>query len=413
LRDEFRRYIAAHPDDAAGHLGLATALVNLGSTKEAIEEFKASANLDNKNPEPHKQLGALYIKQKNYSDAAKEYTRALNINPSSVPDLVALGYAYAQSEDYLQAEAALVTALALQQLTQPTSPPAGPSHYDIMRSLATLLFEEGRYAEAATHFETIVASEGSEPVTSDQFLLAEAQVLRDRSHFDALLQAFDKLSDEQKDSERMALIDTLLKNRQADLVIPILGKFIVERATPEDSARFYIEKAKASRLKSDLVKAEELDNAAIGLKDRIKEATPGVLSDAYLEMAEIAMEKNDLNVAQANAENAIETDPKSFTAYTSLGKVYLKKQNNKQALDSAKRALELNPYSARAYLLAGDALFNSGDVKEAITNYRKAIEIYPNLLEAHESLLVALKKLSNKEDVQKEADEVARLRAVQ
>ena len=92
-------------------LDWAPLLMRPGRQDEAIAAFKEAANLDNQNPEPHRRIGALLVARKDYSGAAREYTRSLNINPSSIPDLVALGLCYAHGDDYAQAEAAFITAL--------------------------------------------------------------------------------------------------------------------------------------------------------------------------------------------------------------------------------------------------------------------------------------------------------------
>ncbi|MGH9552925.1 MAG: tetratricopeptide repeat protein, partial [Terriglobales bacterium] len=77
---EYRRLVERRPKDSLAHLGLAEALVMAGKDQDAVPEFVACANLDPKNPEPHRQLGALRLKQKDFPGAVKEYTMALNIN---------------------------------------------------------------------------------------------------------------------------------------------------------------------------------------------------------------------------------------------------------------------------------------------------------------------------------------------
>ncbi len=109
-----------------------------GKIADAEKEYVEAANLDGSDPEPHRQMGALKIKLGEFGAAAKEYTRALNINPSSVPDLVSLGYCYAENDDYMQAEVRYVTALALQQLLVQNIDVTS-ERLDIMRSLAVLL----------------------------------------------------------------------------------------------------------------------------------------------------------------------------------------------------------------------------------------------------------------------------------
>ncbi len=120
----YKQELATNPKDAKLHMGYANTLVLMDKADQAVQEFVAASNLDPLDPEPHRSVGSLRIKQKDYSAAAEEFKKALSINPT-VADLVALGYCYALNHDYVEAETALVTSLALQQLTQLNSPNAG------------------------------------------------------------------------------------------------------------------------------------------------------------------------------------------------------------------------------------------------------------------------------------------------
>ncbi|HEY9714955.1 MAG TPA: tetratricopeptide repeat protein, partial [Chroococcales cyanobacterium] len=84
------------PNDFLLLMNLGKALALSGKDEQAISEFKAAVNLEQKNPEPHRQIGTLLVKQKDWDAAAREYTLALNDNFSSVPDLVALGFCLAK-----------------------------------------------------------------------------------------------------------------------------------------------------------------------------------------------------------------------------------------------------------------------------------------------------------------------------
>ena len=174
LVGEYKRSLEKKPKDERLHLALGQAYAKLGKLNEAKAQFVEAQNLDQSDPEPHRQMGALFIKDKNFEKAAKEYTFVLNINPTSVQDMVSLGYCYYQNDDFMQAEAAYVTALALQQLLVQN---AGPDRLEVMRSLANLLFNEGRYSDAASQYESIVAMEkpGADQVF-DSFRLAQPKL---------------------------------------------------------------------------------------------------------------------------------------------------------------------------------------------------------------------------------------------
>ncbi len=405
---EFKRALEKNPKDQKLHLSLGRAYAGLGKSSEAKTQFVEAQNIDPSDPEPHRQMGALYLKEKNFEKAAKEYTFVLNIIPTSVPDLVALGYCYSQNNDYMQAEAAYVTALALQQLLVQSS---GPDRLDVMRSLASLLFSEGRYSDAASQFESIVAMDKTAAEQSfDGFRLAQAKALRDLNSASAknLVESLAKLSDSQKAEQRDQVVDTLLKANRPEMAQALLD---AGETTPEDKlddqhrAARLLEQSNFQRLKGDYGKAIELATRAAA----IKTLPAAQMSDVLVCLAHSQLNKGDLDAAQKSAESALDAYPKNSAAHVLAAKVSLRKNNPSLAIAQAKKALELNPYDARACLALGEAQSQTGQTKDAAGNYRKAAELYPALLEAHKLLLDSLKKLSLTDEAQKEAEQIAQM----
>src|SRR5262249_26086456 len=78
LVGEYKGALERKPKDATLRLGLARALKSAGKLDEAISEFTEAANLNQLDPQPHRELGAIYVEKKEHAKAAKEYTRALN-----------------------------------------------------------------------------------------------------------------------------------------------------------------------------------------------------------------------------------------------------------------------------------------------------------------------------------------------
>jgi tetratricopeptide (TPR) repeat protein len=397
----YKQELATKQKDEKLHLGLANVLVLLGRSDQAVEEFKLAANLDPLDAEPHRSLGALRIKQKDYAAAAKEFTRALNINPT-VQDLVALGYCYALNDEYVNAETALVTSLALQQLTQSTTPNAVPTRLQINRSLADLFFTEGRYSDAAANFEAIYAtSKNTADGPMDGFTLAEAKALRDltATSADALVTAYNALNANQKAENKSAIVASLLKLGKIEQALDFAG------AAESDDANLNLDLAKAARLKSDFSKAEAIASHVVASTT----ATAEQKSNAQEELAQIMLVQGNAEKADEWARKAVESYSKNFEAYETIGRVYLKKADAKSAMDAANKSTGINPYFAKAYLLLGDAQQSAGLMKEASLSYRKASELYPGLLEAHKSLLQTLQKLSLKEEARKEAEQIAQM----
>jgi len=418
------------PKSAVLRMYYADALAADNKITEAQAQYKEAANLNQTDPEPHRKLAAIAVSQKDFHQAEKEYTRALNINPNSTEDLVALGYSYAQTDDYLQAEAGYVTALALHQLTRPTDSTVPPTRLDIMRSLATLLFKEGRYADAASQFATVCAMDKSLPEAPlDDLMLAQSSALRDRSKssFDSVKEAFDKLSDADKATQRLGYIDTLLRIGRFDEAIDQLklADAQINSAQANDAkindtktkeaqnkdltALVLVCWSRAWRGKNEIGKAEEAARKAVDVSK--KSGVP--LSDTLIELGEVCYAKNDLKGAAENAHRALEINEKAFRSYELLARVSLKEGQANAAMAEANRAVEINPYFAEAYTVMGDAQVVLGDFKGAANNYQKATNLYPSLLRAHESLANVLKKLGSKEEAQKEEETITKLRGQQ
>ncbi len=417
LISELNKSAAKLPKNALIKIRLGDALAAAKQTDKAIEAYKQAANLNPNNAEPHTKIAALLVARKDYEGAAKEYKRALNINSNSVASLIALGGCEAQLDDYLQAEAAFVTALALHQLTQPVDSTVSPTRVEIIKGLATLLFKEGRYADSANQF--IAVSEidkNTANVNLNKFMTAQAIALRDLSkdgskNLDA---AYCALSAEEKSVQKINYIDTLLRIGRYDEALVLLNEIVANggaknNVSTQPEPFVYLCLSRAYLGKGDTAKAEEAANQAIIICDK----TNSPHSDAYCQLADVLFAKNDLAGAEKNANNAIGINAKAFRAYILLGNIALKRKENKLAIEAANKAIEINPYYVEAYLLLGKAQINQNDLKGALTTYNKAADLYPGLLSTHESLLAILTKIGTKEEVKREQAIIAGLKSRQ
>lgn len=393
LISEYKRGLQAQPQDALLHLGLADALIKSNRVDEGLDELKKAADLDNNDPRPHRMTGAILFAKRDFAAASRAYTRALNINPGSVEDLVALGFTYAADDEYMKAETAFITALALQQLTQSPA-----SRQDVMRSLATLLLSEGRYTEATVNYEEIVRTLKDSPgAQQDAFMLAETKALRDRttSALQDALKAYAALPEEGRQMQRAGLIDTMLRLGRADGALAELAK---APAADKQQCQWLILQSRAQRLKGDLKAAQEFAAKATATKDDSKE----LQSAAYSELALALLSNGDLNGADTAVRKATDLNPKSFHAYEVEARIYLKRGDAAHAIEAAKQSVDINPYHTPAYLLMGDAYLSQDKLDDAVTNYKRAVELYPGNLDAHRSLRDAYKKLANKDGLKQE-----------
>lgn len=398
LVEAYRSAIESDPKDAALHFNLAETLHALGNDDEAILEYREAANLDQKDPRPHRRIGAIYTRMRDYEKAEDAHKRALGINPSSVQDLVALGFSYAQRENYLQAEAGFVTALALQQLVGSTGP-EDPKREDIIRSLASLLIVEGRYADARNQFESLYGmTRDTAKGVGDKYLVQQARLLADRKDGSAneLIEGFKSLPAQTQDSFRYTLVQTLLKAGKADLALEQMRDLTDEQLTSDP--RWLSLKARAQRLKGNFPVAKITIEEAMDAASKLGDGSDVLLAEMLLEKARILSESGDVKDAETAANQALLKYDKLYAAYLVQGQIKLKQNDANAALELANKALEHNPYLTDAYILSGDALLKQGKSKDALEKYKKAAEIYPGFVNAQKALLRGYKALAMSEE---------------
>lgn len=414
LASEYSEQIARHPKNASLHLGYANILLALGKDDKAVEEFKESANLSQTDPSPHRALGAYYIQKRQFVLAAREYTRALNIVPTSIKDMVALGFCYAEDDDYMKAEAAFVTAMALQQLT-PGLNPDDPGRVDVMRSLACLLFDEGRYGEAATQFENLVVGFKNKGATADDaFLLAKSKLMRDLTDNSArsMLAVYEVLSPGKKEAFRYGMIEALIDAGMAQMARHELDKMPSESRA--DNALYGLYDSACLRLEGKIDEALAAIKKVEPLADSVKADNPSLASRIYVEEARIELAKGDADKAAKAAEQAVSTYDKSYPAYLAQAEIAAKKGEIKQATEAAHKAIMLNPYYAPAYMVAGRAQIGSTidkEQKQGLENLKKSIELYPGWIEAHRYLLKGYQKVQMEDEAKREATLISTLEA--
>jgi len=409
VAQQYQEQIARDPKKSDLHLGYANVLLMLNQSDKAIEEFKEAANLAQADPTPHRSLGAFYITRKEYGKAAAAYTRALNLVPGSVKDLVALGFCYAENDDYLKAEAAFVTALALQQLA-PGASADEPSRLDVMRSLACLLYDEGRFADAATQFENLIAVYRDKGATKDdELLLAKSKMLRDLNSASAevLTKALDGLPEDRRLAFRYGVIEALLDASKSAAARAQLDKIPVDER--KDNLSYALYDATCLRLSGNLNGALAAITPAVPLAEASKADSPAIAARVLCEKGRIELSIGKLDDAQASAKSALSLYEKCYPAYLCLAQVALAKGDNTAAIEAGKRALELNPYYAPGYLAQGEGQLKSGNAKDAVESFKKAAELYPGWIEAHKALLAGYQKLSLTQEAQKEAAQIAQL----
>lgn len=404
LLTELKKAVEANPKQASLRLGLAQAYKNTGKPDEAIAELKEAANLEQNSPIAHREIGKIELSRNNFQAAAKSYTRALNINPSSVEDLVALGFCYANNNDFVQAETAFVTGLALLQLSQTSGASSPVMQTDIMRSLGSVLLTEGRYREAALNLEAVLGhSKDAARKSEDEFLMFQAHALRDRSaeSVQKYSSAYAALAPDLRKQLMDDYVDTMLKLGKTNLAAEQLKEISQDQLRQTDPLLL----AKLLLASGNPNEAAEIAATSAIEPSRDSETR----AELFLTLAQAKIEQKEMKAAEEAVSKALELNPKSFTAYAERSKLALQDQKFESALASAQRALEVNPYFALGYISAGDAYMRMNKTTEAHNQYLKAAELYPNLALVHKKLRDSYLKQAKTSDAERESDIAANL----
>jgi predicted Zn-dependent protease len=298
-------------------------------------------------------------------------------------------------------------ALAVQQLFGNQSL-SDPKREDIVRSLASLLVVEGRYAEAAAQFASLYAvTRETATGKSDKYLFEQANLLSDFSDASAkkLLEAYEALPPDRQQAFKYTLVQTLLKVNKLDLALKEIDT--LEGETKEKDLRWTILRARAARLGGRHDDAKRLITEAIDSITKAGGDQSILLAETLVEKGRILLELDDLQGASAAATSAADKYEKVYSSYVVLGRVRLKEKKPAMAIDLAKKAITQNQYYTDAYMLLGDGYMANGDPKAAAEQYKKAIAVYPGLLNAHKSLLKSYKALDLSDEARKEEEQIA------
>ena len=168
----FQRALAIHANDPVFHEDLGVAYIQMSDFKAAIGEFEVAEKLDAKNPELHYDLGLAYKFLDRMDDAVRELKVAAALDPRLPDPPYTLGILEMQLGKLDEAANSLRTALALRQQNGDGWAILGsvlnqlhdsaeaeralrraiellPSQPGPRITLATVLAEEGRHADAA------------------------------------------------------------------------------------------------------------------------------------------------------------------------------------------------------------------------------------------------------------------------
>jgi tetratricopeptide (TPR) repeat protein len=144
--DVYKEILALNAESAEADMLAGEALDEKGDSPGAIEQFRAAAKANPKEPNVHFGLGYLLWTQSQYEDAAKEFQAELENDPQHAQARLYLGDSYVQRSEYAVAEPELEKAAA-----------ADPSQALAHRDLGIVYAETERKPEAIEELQKAIA----------------------------------------------------------------------------------------------------------------------------------------------------------------------------------------------------------------------------------------------------------------
>ena len=110
---EYKRAIALKSDYAMAHNWYSQYLLAAGRTDECLREIKIASDLDPRSLAIRMTAGLIYVRLRQYDQAAEEFRRANEIDPNNATAVKSLGYVYEKKSMFKEAGAAYKKAAAL------------------------------------------------------------------------------------------------------------------------------------------------------------------------------------------------------------------------------------------------------------------------------------------------------------
>ena len=312
--------MAIKPDDAIAYIKRAEAEQRQGNFSPAIADLEHAARLSSDVLLVSLRLAELYYEVERFDEAAAQYERALELDPSEA---------------------------------------------NVLYKLALVRFRGGREAEALDALNRAAAlREG----------FWEAYFLRG-----AVFRALGGLDEAEADflraltlrpeakHARKALIDLYIETRQADKAMALVRDEI--DANPE-APEPYLHLADVHAIAGRNADAIE----AVGLA---LEQNPN-LPAAYLRLGELWLEEATLGAtdkAVAALESVVKMDPANGHAALTLGQAYLAMDDEARGFAELKRATQATPIPAEAHRLLGDLYRTRKNHAEAVTAYHVFLKL--------------------------------------
>src|SRR5215470_435463 len=327
--DHFNAALRKDPKFALAYSGLADASLRMFEedkrsiwTDKALAAAKQAQTLNDKLPEVHFSLGAVYGATGQTSQAIAEAKRALELAPNSDEAYRRLGRAYLSAGQKEQAVRSLEKAVEM-----------NPYYWVNPNELAGAYFTMGQYDKAIRSYQQVTQIEPQNPIGFSNLGAAYVNMGR-----------FE---------DSIAPLETSMKLDPQPMSISNLG-----------TSLFYLHRyAEAAKLFEQAVQLNPNDEMLIGN-----------LGDSYRAAGQQDQAKNAYDRAIGLCFKALEVNPRNSAVMGHLALYLAKKGDAGQSMEFVQRARGLDPKSLELMILSAMVNTLGNRQPEAVTDLKKALQ---------------------------------------
>lgn len=395
-----RTVLKRQPKDVRALVLLGNALAGLRELADAIAVAERASDLSPNRAGIYTNLGALRLANGDRELAEEAFKKAVVIGGKDLAPRLALSNFYRASGRVTDAEHALRDALAI-----------APRHVEVNRRLGSLLVEASRASEAEAFFKAAAAVPTDVPsqlALSDYYVRvnkpAEALAVLTRLAADpkslvvaktrmavvemshgqranAYKTIEEVLKHAPKDSSAMALkAQLLLADYRMDEALAVIKAAVT---MDPRSAAVQLMRGRVLRARNELEEARKAFNEALDL-DRL-----GIGLDAANELADLHMQRREMDTSISFAERGVNARPESLEARMTLVRTLMVRSEDYPRAENEVKAL-LARYPAQPAVQAawGNICIINRDPANARKSYERALQLDPDSMDAWSGLMV-------------------------
>lgn len=374
---DMRRWVAVHPEDAAGHYNLGILLYETGRADEAEQAFLRAVQADPAFTPAWYNLGLARLRRGDAAGAAEALERRVTAAPEDGDAWYALAQARRLTGDTSGEEAALRETIRIQ-----------PGHAAARNDMGALLLRTRRIEEAVR-------------------MLREARALmpEDRNIRFNLARALAQWGD---GAEAVALFRGLLAEQEDAEIWRNLGFALAGNGQDEEAVTAF-RRALSLQGSHDEKSAETL--SALGLSlTRLAETADAEesfqkafalnpnCSVCLFNWGQALECRGNSQTARGAYEKALALDPNHGGALFAMGMIALREGDEKSALSWFDRAVAVNPADGFAWYNRAGLLQRTGKSDDALASYRQATQCRNAPADAWRALALLLRELGRNEE---------------